>query len=211
MKSNLRSDCQNTLFGEKAEATWSLMMFDKLKELLTEKPLNASESWGVCIGQALVYFLHKDKNSVRKEISSITNLVTESLYMSMVGSAGYKEAYPFIVKYVFIEYICLLSFIFIGRRLHILNEMEQIFDTILKIVDGDTSTNTKLKELITNEMDERLQCLQPQAYVLQQVLCMRRVVLTAAQHLVTDELKPIINHQIGISWLKSIKVARKYV
>ncbi|CAI6361847.1 unnamed protein product [Macrosiphum euphorbiae] len=188
---NIKSDCQNTLFGEKAEATWSLMMFDKLKELLTEKPLNASESWGVCIGQALVYFLHKDKNSVRKEISSITNLVTESLYMSMVGSAGYKEAYPFIVK------------------LHILNEMEQIFDTILKIVDGDTSTNTKLKELITNEMDERLQCLQPQAYVLQQVLCMRRVVLTAAQHLVTDELKPIINHQIGISWLKSIKVARK--
>jgi len=80
------------------------MMFDKLKELLTEKPLNASESWGVCIGQALVYFLHKDKNSVRKEISSITNLVTESLYMSMVGSAGYKEAYPFIVKYVFTEY-----------------------------------------------------------------------------------------------------------
>lgn len=186
-------------------------MFDKLKELLTEKPLNAIESWGVCIGQALVYFLHKDKNSVRKEISSITNLVTESLYMSMVGSAGYKEAYPFIVKYVFIENICLLSFIFICRRLHILNEMEQIFDTILKIVDGDTSTNAKLKELITNEMDERLQCLQPQAYVLQQVLCMRRVVLTAAQHLVTEELKPIINHQIGISWLKSIKVARKYV
>lgn len=188
-------------------------MFDKLKELLTEKPLNAIESWGVCIGQALVYFLHKDKDSVRKEISSITNLVTESLYMSMVGSAGYKEAYPFIVKYVFIKILNIFSYFltFIGCRLHILNEMEQIFDTILKIMDGDTSTNTKLKELITNEMDERLQCLQPQAYVLQQVLCMRRVVLTAAQHLVTDELKPIINHQIGISWLKSIKVARKYV
>jgi len=79
------------------------MMFDQLKEFLNEKEntLNASESWGVCIGQALVYFLHKDKNSVRKEISSITNFVTESLYMSMVGSAGYKEAYPYVVKYVF--------------------------------------------------------------------------------------------------------------
>lgn len=75
-------------------------MFDQLKEFLTEKPSNANESWGVCVGQALVDFLHKDKNSVHKEISSITNIVTESLYMSMVGSAGYKEAYPFIVKYV---------------------------------------------------------------------------------------------------------------
>lgn len=99
----------------------------------------------------------------------------------------------------------------IGNRLHILNEMEQIFNTILKIVDGDTIAKVQLKELITSEMDKRLQYLQPQAYVLQQVLCMRRVVLTAAQHLVTDEFKPIINHQIGISWLKSIKVARKYV
>lgn len=88
--------------------------------------------------------------------------------------------------------------------------MEQIFNTILNVVDGNTSSKIQMKELITSEMDERLQCLQPQAYVLQQVLCMRRVVLTAAQHLVTDELKPIINHQIGISWLKSIKVARKY-
>jgi len=87
------------------------MMFDQLKEFLTEKPLNASESWGVCIGQALVCFLHKDKNSVRKEISSITNFVMESLYMSMVGSAGYKEAYPYIVKYVFIAYIS-IYFIF---------------------------------------------------------------------------------------------------
>lgn len=99
----------------------------------------------------------------------------------------------------------------VGDRLHILNEMEQIFNIILKIVDGDAIAKVQLKDLITSEMDERLQCLQPQAYVLQQVLCMRRVVLTAAQHLVTDELKPIINHQIGISWLKSIKVARKYV
>ncbi|VVC41563.1 Hypothetical protein CINCED_3A002699 [Cinara cedri] len=188
---NIKSDYKNPLFGEKAEAMWSLMMFDQLKEFLIEKPLNASESWGVCIGQAVVYFLHKDKNSVRKEVSSITHFVTDSLYTSMVGSAGYKEAYPFIVK------------------LHILNEMEQIFNTILKIVDGDTHAKVQLKELITSEMDERLQCLQPQAYVLQQVLCMRRVVLTAAQHLVADELKPIINHQIGISWLKSIKVARK--
>lgn len=87
--------------------------------------------------------------------------------------------------------------------------MEQIFITILNIVDGDTYAKVLLKEFITSEMDERLQCLQPQAYVLQQVLCMRRVVLTAAQHLVDDELKPIMNHQIGISWLKSIKVARK--
>jgi len=101
--------------------------------------------------------------------------------------------------------------VIVDDRLHILNEMEQIFNIILKIVDGDTFANVQLKELITSEMDERLQCLQPQACVLQQVLCMRRVVLTAAQHLVTDELKPIINHQIGISWLKSIKVARKYV
>lgn len=93
--------------------------------------------------------------------------------------------------------------------MHILNEMEQIFNTILNIVDGQTSAKMQLKELITSEIDERLQCLQPQAYVLQQVLCMRRVVLTAAQHLVSDELKPFINHQIGISWLKSIKVARK--
>lgn len=76
-------------------------MFDQLKELLTEKPLNACESWGVCVGQALVYFLHKDKSSVRSEISCITNFVTESLYMSMVGSAGYKEAYPYTVKYDF--------------------------------------------------------------------------------------------------------------
>lgn len=97
------------------------------------------------------------------------------------------------------------------HRLHILNEMEQIFNTILKIIDGDTYAKVQLKELITGEMDERLQCLQPQAYVLQQVLCMRRVVLTAALNLVIDDLKPIINHQIGISWLKSIKVARKYV
>lgn len=87
--------------------------------------------------------------------------------------------------------------------------MEQIFITTLKIVDGDTYAKVQLKEFITSEMDERLQCLQPQAYVLQQVLCMRRVVLTAAQNLVSDELKPIMNHQIGISWLKSIKVARK--
>lgn len=87
--------------------------------------------------------------------------------------------------------------------------MQQIFNTILKIVDGDTCAKIQLKDLITSEMDDRLQYLQPQAYVLQQVLCMRRVVLTAAQHLVDDELKPIINHQIGISWLKSIKVARK--
>lgn len=77
-------------------------MFDQLEGFLTEKPLNANESWGVCIGQALVYFLHKDQDNVRKEISLITNIVTESLYMSMVGSAGYKEAYPFIVKYVFV-------------------------------------------------------------------------------------------------------------
>lgn len=96
-------------------------------------------------------------------------------------------------------------------RLHILNEMKQIFSTILKIVDGDSYAQVQLNELITSEMNERLQCLQPQAYVLQQVLCMRRVVLTAAQNLVSDELKPIINHQIGLSWLKSIKVARKYV
>lgn len=89
--------------------------------------------------------------------------------------------------------------------------MKQIFSTILKIVDGDACAQIQLNELITSEMNERLQCLQPQAYVLQQVLCMRRVVLTAAQNLVSDELKPIINHQIGISWLKSIKVARKYV
>lgn len=89
--------------------------------------------------------------------------------------------------------------------------MKQIFNTILNIVDGETYAKVQLNELITNEMNERLQCLQPQAYVLQQVLCMRRVVLTAAQSLVSDELKPIINHQIGISWLKSIKVARKYV
>lgn len=87
------------MFGEKAEATWSLMMFDQLKEFLAEKPSNACESWGVCVGQALVYFLHKDKNNLRKEIFSITNFVTESLHMSMVGSAGYKEAYPYIVKY----------------------------------------------------------------------------------------------------------------
>lgn len=107
------SDCKSTLFGEKAEATWSLMMFDQLKEFLTEKPLNACESWGVCIGQALVYFLHKDKISVRKEISSITNFVTESLYMSMVGSAGYKEAYPFIVKYVFILHNMLFTYLYI--------------------------------------------------------------------------------------------------
>lgn len=97
----------------------------------------------------------------------------------------------------------------VGHRLHILNEMQQIFNTILKIVDGDTYAKIQLKELITSEMDDRLQYLQPQAYVLQQVLCMRRVVLTAAQHLVVDELKSLINHQIGISWLKSIKVARK--
>lgn len=77
-------------------------MFDQLNEFLIEKPLNTSESWGVSIGQALVYFLHKDKDKLRKEISSITHFVTESLYMSMVGSAGYKEAYPYIVKYVII-------------------------------------------------------------------------------------------------------------
>lgn len=84
-----------------------------------------------------------------------------------------------------------------------------MFNTILDIFDGKSYAKNKLKELITSEMDERLQCLQPQACVLQQVLCMRRVVLTAAQHLVSDELKPIINHQIGKSWLKSINVARK--
>lgn len=87
-------------------------MFDQLKEFLTEKPLNASESWGVCIGQALVYFLHKDKNNLHQEISSITNFVTESLYTSMVGSAGYKEAYPYIVKYVFVIYIKIYICIF---------------------------------------------------------------------------------------------------
>lgn len=86
-------------------------MFDQLKELLTEKPLNVSESWGVCVGQALVHFLHKDKNNVHNEIFSITNFVTESLYMSMVGSAGYKEAYPYIVKYVFYFLFLLLSII----------------------------------------------------------------------------------------------------
>lgn len=89
--------------------------------------------------------------------------------------------------------------------------MEQIFNTILNIVEGDVTAKIQLNKLITSEMDEKLQCLQPQACVLQQVLCMRRVVLTAAQHLVSHELKPVINHQIGISWLKSIKVARKYV
>ncbi|XP_050431325.1 serine/threonine-protein kinase ATR [Adelges cooleyi] len=188
---NVNSDYKNALFGEKAEAIWSLMKFDELEDVLVLKPPSAIESWGACIGQALVFFLHKDQTGVQKEILSITNIVMESLYKTMVGSAGYKEAYPFIVK------------------LHILNEMEQIFNTILHITNGDNNAMDKLKELITYEMDERLQCLQPQAYVLQQVLCMRRVVLTAAQKLVSDELKPIINHQIGISWLKSIKVARK--
>lgn len=88
-------------------------MFDKLKEFLIEKPLNASESWGVCVGQALVHFLHKDRNKMCNEISSITNIVTESLYMSMVGSAGYKEAYPYIVKYIFIVYFINTSFFLI--------------------------------------------------------------------------------------------------
>lgn len=84
-------------------------MFDQLKELLTEKPLNVSESWGVCVGQALVHFLNKDKINVHNEIFSITNFVTESLYMSMVGSAGYKEAYPYIVKYLhFLFFIFLI-------------------------------------------------------------------------------------------------------
>ncbi|XP_050524661.1 serine/threonine-protein kinase ATR isoform X2 [Daktulosphaira vitifoliae] len=188
---NVNTDFNNDLFGEKAEATWSLMKFDELEKFLIEKPLNASDSWGVRIGQALVYFLHKDKIGLRQEISSITNIVTESLYMSMVGSAGYKEAYPFIVK------------------LHILNEMEQIFNTVLEITEENKNAQERFQELITYEMDERLQCVQPQAYILQQVLCMRRVVLTAAQKFIFDDNKTVINHQIGISWLKSIKVARK--
>lgn len=187
---NASDTCHENLLSEESEAMLNLMNFDALENLLETKQASNMNNWGVGIGKATLHLRDKNLTLLKEEVSQLRRVLTDSLFTS----TGYREGYEYIVK------------------LHMLSEFEKLATlTVHSLSQGQgVSPINEFSDLISN-FDERLKLLQPQGQVMEPVLCLRRVSLTVAQQLFTNDagLSDLFNQAIGNCWLKSIEIARK--
>ncbi|RZF41501.1 hypothetical protein LSTR_LSTR000215 [Laodelphax striatellus] len=190
-----KDKCNIDLYGEQAEAVWSLGLMDQLEHVLRTPGKMYEKSWGISIGKAILHLRNEDKPAMVDQLHAIKKSIIQQVSTATVTCGGYRQGYDYIVK------------------LHILDEFEKMGNSLLDLLAGESSRKlAQFEDLISNELEQRLKLLQPTHHVLQPVLCMRRVVLTIAKDMldqkcpsVTELLKQVVSK----CWLKSISLARK--
>lgn len=191
----------------KAQPLWQLSRFEELEELLVDKSIQQSPSWGVRCGQLLLKFRADDDSKFTQELQNSRLTMMKHLKFYGNEQTAYMKNYLEIVN------------------LHLVSEFEKVEKTIEEIknynlLETDVSSvkhaRNSLQNLIS-DWDARLLVVQKNVSVLEPIFCFRRVILNETKLRLSkifdgtnmQKLQNSINGEIGKLWLKSTKLAFK--
>ncbi|XP_018574027.1 serine/threonine-protein kinase ATR-like, partial [Anoplophora glabripennis] len=185
----------NMLLEMQAEPLWRLGEYDELDGLLRKPELIRNKSWGVQVGQALLYLKNGNRDEFKNTLDGLLKSQVESFGAASLEVGAYQHGYSCISK------------------LHALNELRQVENTLselfLKPNDNTYTKNVMMK--LTDEWMLRIKVVQESVRVVEPLLCMRRVSLNLAKKIAEERVPqaiPFLNSLIGEHWLLSAKTAR---
>lgn len=192
---NSSSEQSLELLDEQAEAMLSLSMFPQLQNLLGAST-HVSAGWGATLSQTLLHLSKREEDQMVTGLDNIRSSLVRSVSSCSDSHSGYRHSYDIIVK------------------LHILTEVKKLGGMVLQMLEcrAPDQVEKLFRQVVREDLDERLKLVQPSCRMLQPVLCVRRVVLSLAQRMFTDScpnIVPLLTTEIANTWLKSIEIARK--
>ena len=190
---------QNKLSHElKAEPLWRLSRFDELEELVKDKKVAQSTSWGVRCGELLLKFRSDDGNNVLEELKSTRLAMMKNLKISGSEQTAYGKNYREIVN------------------LHLISEFEKTEEAVGQIKKSPADSEKIIKNLI-NTWNARMEFVQKNASIEEPIYSLHRIIFnetkTRLQSNFGDDqihkLNELIDGEIGKLWIESTKLACK--
>ena len=188
-------DWRRNLDDYRAECCWRLGQWDTLEDLVKSSRNSTSTNfgWGVGLGQALLAAKSNDIMQMDNTLRAVRLDQMRVISAVNMERNSYSRAYENFVK------------------LHILSELESAVSLLDVAPKGEEQFQVRFNELLQN-WDERLTSVQASVRFMEPILTMRRVALKLIQPQLEQQqptLIPMVESEIGKSWLVSARLARK--
>ncbi|XP_071844608.1 serine/threonine-protein kinase ATR-like isoform X2 [Apostichopus japonicus] len=169
----------------RVEACWKLSRWDSLETHLQKE--TSTSDWRIGLGRILLAVKNKDLSEFEKQLKVVRSAQMGPLSAASMEKGSYQRGYEFIT------------------RLHMLSDLERGLKQLVSSEVGEDSRSRRADERLFSEWNNRLALTQASFRVQEPLLCMRRIILG----LFDPNNHPSVKQEIGQSWLKSAKVARK--
>ncbi|PIK55504.1 putative serine/threonine-protein kinase atr [Apostichopus japonicus] len=169
----------------RVEACWKLSRWDSLETHLQKE--TSTSDWRIGLGRILLAVRNKDLSEFEKQLKVVRSAQMGPLSAASMEKGSYQRGYEFIT------------------RLHMLSDLERGLKQLVSSEVGEDSRSRRADERLFSEWNNRLALTQASFRVQEPLLCMRRIILG----LFDPNNHPSVKQEIGQSWLKSAKVARK--
>ncbi|CAH1797711.1 unnamed protein product [Owenia fusiformis] len=179
-----KPEWHGTMNSYRVEAAWKLGQWDNLRTHLDQE--RGKRTWAVGIGNTLMLAKDRDEEGFLQQLQIVRSELMGPLSAASMEKGSYQRGYEYIV------------------RLHMLNELEQGVRELLHFPTRGPQERSGLAKLI-ELWDSRLSLTQASFRMKEPILNLRRTLFSLAEGNTDVDL----HTEIGKSWLRSAKVARK--
>lgn len=182
-----------------AEPLWRLGRFEEVDQAVKSHQLHESANWGVRCGLVLHCLRENSADRFQLQTRKAREVILKSLRLTEIGKSSYTKGYEQMLK------------------LHLIAEIEKTFEVFEEMQMQNYEIAPKQLDGYFQEMAARLEVFKNQKNV-QTILCLRRILYSELNALLARNcpfkttlarLQATIELEMGNSWMKSTKVARK--